>query len=61
MALDESCAILLDVLVRLVVPLHIACHQLHGREITVRHKVLQLVDGGIFDLVALAEWHCMPC
>lgn len=58
---DEVCAILLDVLVCLVVSLDVTCHQLHSGEISIRHELLQFVDGGIFNLVALAEGHCMPC
>lgn len=58
---DEGCAILLDVLVCLVVSLDVTCHQLHSGEISSRHELLQLIDGGIFDLVALAERHSVPC
>jgi len=58
---DEVCAILLNILVGLIVSLDVTCHQLHSGEISACHEFLQLVDGGIFDLVALAEWHCVPC
>ena len=58
---DEVCAILLNILVGLIVSLDVTCHQLYSGEITSGHKLLQLVNRGILDFVALAEWHCMPC